>query len=50
MVDDGLLGVKTGKGFYEWTDEKIKETIHRRDSGLLKLAKIRDGSGDPSQS
>ena len=43
MVEDGLLGVKTGKGFYEWTDEKIKETIHRRDSGLLKLAKIRDG-------
>jgi len=42
MVDEGLLGVKTGKGFYEWTDEKIKETIHRRDFGLLKLAKIRD--------
>ena len=43
MVEDGLLGVKTGKGFYEWTDEKIKETVHRRDFGLLKLAKIRDG-------
>jgi len=42
MVDEGLLGVKTGKGFYEWTDEKIRETIHRRDVGLLKLAKIRD--------
>ncbi len=43
MVDEGLLGVKTGKGFYEWTDGKIRETIHRRDFGLLKLAKIRDG-------
>jgi 3-hydroxyacyl-CoA dehydrogenase len=43
MVEEGLLGVKTGKGFYEWTDERIKETIHRRDCGLLKLAKIRDG-------
>jgi 3-hydroxybutyryl-CoA dehydrogenase len=43
MVYDGLLGVKTGKGFYEWNDEKIKDTIHRRDLGLLKLAKIRDG-------
>ncbi len=42
MVEQGLLGVKTGKGFYEWTGEKIKETIHRRDSGLLKLAKIMD--------
>ncbi len=44
MVDEGLLGVKTGKGFYEWTDEKIRETIHRRDFGLLKLAKIRGPS------
>ncbi len=42
MVDDGLLGVKAGKGFYEWTDERIKDTIHRRDLGLLTLAKLRD--------
>jgi 3-hydroxyacyl-CoA dehydrogenase len=42
MVEEGLLGVKTGKGFYEWTDEKIKDTVHRRDLGLLKLAKIRE--------
>jgi 3-hydroxyacyl-CoA dehydrogenase len=42
MVDDGLLGVKTGKGFYEWNDKKIDDTIHRRDLGLLELAKIRD--------
>jgi 3-hydroxybutyryl-CoA dehydrogenase len=42
MVKEGLLGVKTGKGFYEWTDERIKETIHRRDLGLLTLAKLRD--------
>jgi len=41
MVEDGLLGVKTGKGFYEWTDEKIREVIHRRDFGLLELGKIR---------
>ncbi len=42
MVEDGLLGVKTRKGFYEWTDERIKDTIHRRDLGLLTLAKLRD--------
>lgn len=42
MVDNGLLGVKTGKGFYEWTDKKIKDTVHRRDLGLLTLAKLRD--------
>jgi len=42
MVDDGLLGVKTGKGFYEWSDKKIKNVIYRRDLGLLELIKIRD--------
>ena len=42
MVDDGLLGIKTGKGFYEWDDEKIEKLINRRDSGLLELIKIRN--------
>lgn len=41
MIDDGLLGVKTGKGFYRWSDEKIKDVTNRRDSGLLELIKIR---------
>jgi len=42
MVDDGLLGIKTGKGFYEWNEEKIRSIINRRDLGLLELAKIRN--------
>lgn len=42
MVDDGLLGVKTGKGFYEWNDKKIKDVTNRRDSGLLELIKLRN--------
>jgi 3-hydroxybutyryl-CoA dehydrogenase len=42
MVDDGLLGVKTGKGFYKWNDESIKEVTARRDLGLLELMKIRN--------
>jgi 3-hydroxybutyryl-CoA dehydrogenase len=42
MVDDGSLGVKTGKGFYEWSDKQIKNVINRRDLGLLELIKIRD--------
>jgi len=42
MVDDGLLGIKAGKGFYEWDDEKIEKLINRRDSGLLELIKIRN--------
>jgi 3-hydroxybutyryl-CoA dehydrogenase len=42
MVDDGLLGIKAGKGFYEWNEERIKDVINRRDLGLLELIKIRN--------
>jgi 3-hydroxybutyryl-CoA dehydrogenase len=41
MVDDGLLGIKTGKGFYEWNDEKIRAVMKQRDAGLLELTKLR---------
>jgi len=41
MVDDGLLGIKTGKGFYEWNDEKIRTVMKQRDAGLLELTKLR---------
>lgn len=42
MVHDGTLGVKTGKGFYEWSDEKIKKVMNQRDAGLLELIKLRN--------
>jgi 3-hydroxybutyryl-CoA dehydrogenase len=42
MVDDGLLGAKTGKGFYEWNDENIEKVRNRRDLGLLELIKLRN--------
>jgi 3-hydroxybutyryl-CoA dehydrogenase len=42
MVKTGSLGTKAGKGFYEWTDERIREVTDRRDSGLLELLRIRD--------
>jgi len=29
MADHGLLGVKTGKVFYQWSDERIKDLINR---------------------
>ena len=37
MVDDGLLGVKTRKGFYEWNDGKIRNVTNRLNFGLLKM-------------
>jgi 3-hydroxybutyryl-CoA dehydrogenase len=37
MVDQGLLGVKTGRGFYEWPEEKINKIIDQRDLVLLKI-------------
>ncbi|MCE7985597.1 MAG: 3-hydroxyacyl-CoA dehydrogenase family protein [Caldilinea sp. CFX5] len=36
-VAAGELGVKRGKGFYDWTPAQVAETIRRRDIGLLEL-------------
>jgi len=37
MIGQGMLGIKTGKGFYEWSEEKINNVINQRDSILLKI-------------
>jgi len=37
MIDQGILGIKTGKGFYEWSEEKIHNVINQRDLILLKI-------------
>lgn len=40
MVDVGELGVKTGKGFYNWKDGRsAQETIRERDAHLIKILK-----------
>lgn len=39
MVDQGDLGVKSGKGFYDWEGDNGKEAILMRDINLLKLLK-----------
>jgi len=35
-VERGELGIKTGRGFYNWTKEGIEEAIARRDDCLIK--------------
>lgn len=35
-VENGELGAKTGKGFYEWTGESGKAVIRERDTHLLR--------------
>lgn len=42
-VAAGDLGVKTGRGFYEWTDDSAEELRQRIGRALIELAK-RDGS------
>jgi 3-hydroxybutyryl-CoA dehydrogenase len=37
LVAEGATGVKTGKGFYNWTPEKIKNLIRQRDTVLLRI-------------
>ncbi|MFZ5585224.1 MAG: 3-hydroxyacyl-CoA dehydrogenase family protein [Thermodesulfobacteriota bacterium] len=39
-VQAGELGLKTGRGFYEWTPERREKVVARRDLALLSIIKL----------
>jgi 3-hydroxybutyryl-CoA dehydrogenase len=40
LVDQKTIGVKAKKGFYQWTDESIKQIIQQRDKALLRISEV----------
>jgi 3-hydroxybutyryl-CoA dehydrogenase len=39
-VTRGELGVKSGKGFFEWTTKRAAEVAQQRDETLLEMVKL----------
>jgi 3-hydroxybutyryl-CoA dehydrogenase len=37
LVASGATGVRAGRGFYEWTPEKVHQIIQQRDAILLRI-------------
>ncbi|HTZ40189.1 MAG TPA: 3-hydroxyacyl-CoA dehydrogenase family protein [Syntrophales bacterium] len=37
LISEGATGVKAGRGFYEWTPEKVQQIIQQRDTVLLRI-------------
>jgi len=37
LISEGATGVKAGRGFYEWTPDKIQQIIQQRDTVLLRI-------------
>jgi 3-hydroxybutyryl-CoA dehydrogenase len=43
LLDQKATGVKSKKGFYDWTDERTKQIIQQRDKALLKITEVIKG-------
>lgn len=42
LVEKGDIGVKSGRGFFDYTDKELEETLKDRDNYLLKIFKNTD--------
>ena len=42
QLEKGLLGVKTGQGFYTWTPEKLEERKRKRDEAIIHQLRLMD--------
>ena len=40
MIDNGNIGVQSGKGFFDWNERNIESAIIRRDRFILEAVKI----------
>lgn len=43
LVDQKWTGVKVGKGFYAWTDERKTQVLQQRDQALLRISEVAQG-------
>jgi len=42
LLEKGLLGAKTGQGFYTWTPEKLEERTRKRDEAVIRNLRLMD--------